>query len=335
MKKLVPLVAVALVATIGPFAAAPAYANHTPSTLSNPQGAPLEGSPVLEIGNWDFIANFPAGVAEENPLGVDVEFFSRTVDGDDHHFAIMSSVTLGFSIFDVTDPESPVRISDYGAHVCGPEAQVQQLMEVLAAGQDFNATSSALGAVHGWEGDVQITPDANIAILATDAAGRCHDPGWGGLELVDVSDPANPSLLGLVRLQGESHNSTIDLDRPWLVYNSNSDTSANNMIDIVDFKSCLGLDPAECLPKVTRFQFKEIWTVGTETPAPSACHDLTFALHKLWGACVNTTLVIDPRDVYKNGALTGTDLTAAEQVGEENACEIVDPSLEALVPVKV
>jgi hypothetical protein len=330
MKKLALLIATAVI-----FSAAPAYANHAVGILSDPVGAPLDGAPVLEKGNWTFISNFPAGTGEEKPLGVDVEKYSRTVDGQKHNYVIMSSTTLGFSIFDVTDPDAPIRVSDYGAAVCGPEAQVQQLIDILAGGQDFNATSTALGAVHGWEGDVQITPDGKIAIIATDAAGRCHDPGWGGMEIVDISDPASPSLLGLVRLQGESHNSTIDPERPWLDYNSNSDTSGNNFIDIVDFKSCLTLDPAKCLPVVSRFQFQKEWTVGSETPAVSACHDLVYARHRLYGACINTTMVLDPTNVYKNGELSGDHLTDPQDVGQDNACTLTDPAVEAMVPVKV
>jgi hypothetical protein len=329
-KLIVSVAAAALVAS-----AAPAFADHATGHLSSPVGEPLEGPPVVEHGNWEFIANFPAGAGAENPIGVDVEIFKRRIDGDVHKFAIMSSVTMGFSIFDITKPGSPERVSDYGAALCGPEAQAQQLIDVLVGGQDFSEGSTALGAAHGWEDDVQITPDGKIAILASDAAGRCHDPGWGGLELVDVSDPTSPSLLGLVRLQGESHNSTIDLDRPWLVYNSNSDTSGNDFVDIVDFSSCLRLDPQKCFPEVNRFQFKTGWTVGSKTPAPSACHDITYMLHKLWGACVNSTMVFDPSGLWRHGELTGADLTNRKVVGKKNACEKIDPSVEAMVELKV
>lgn len=313
----------------------PSLGNHAAGTLSNPVGAPLDGPPVIQKGNWAFIANFPAGPGQERPLGVDVEMFTRTVDDELRRYLIASSMTIGFSIFDVTDPASPARVSDYGAAVCGPEAQVEQAIAVLANGHDFNETSSALGLVHGWEGDIQITPDGKIAIIATDAAGRCHDPVWGGLEFVDMTDLADPQLLGLIRLQGESHNVTIDKDRPWLAYNSNSDTSSNNMIDIVDFKSCLALDPAKCLPEVSRFQFEDLWTSGTAPSPPSACHDLVFARHKLWGACVNTTIALDPAGVYKNGRLTGTHITDPEEVGDADACSLAEPATEAMATLQV
>jgi hypothetical protein len=313
----------------------PAYANHAVGQLSNPVAQPLEGPPTIQKGPWTFLANFPAGVGEEKPLGVDVEMFTRQQPDGLHRYVITSTTTMGFSIFDVTDPELPVRVSDYGAAVCGADSQAQQMMDVLANGHDFDENSTAFGTVHGWEDDVQITPDGKIAVLGTDAAGRCHDPVWGGMEFVDLSDLTAPSLLGLVRLQGESHNTTIDQDRPWLIYNSNSDTSGNNMTDIVDFSSCLDLDPAKCLPEVARYQMKDADTSGTDTPAPSACHDITFARHKLWGACINTTLAWDPSGVWKNGKLTGTHMTDPAQVGEENACTLADPAVDAMVTLKV
>jgi hypothetical protein len=310
---------------------APAWADHATGVLSNPVPAPLEGEPVVSVGNWSFLGNFPAGVGNERPLGVDVEPYSRTIDGAKHNFLIASSTTMGFSIFDVTDPSSPTRLSDYGAAVCGPEAQVQQMIDALANGKDFANSGAALGVTHGWENDVQVTPDGKIAILGTDAPGRCHDPASGGMELVNISDPAHPTLLGLVRLTAESHNTTLDLDRPWIIYNSNSDTAANHFVDVVDMKSCLPLDPAKCAPNVARFQFKDSWTAGTESPTPSACHDFTFMLHKLWGACINTTLEFDPSTIWKNGHLNGTDLTDPAQVGEDNACTVEAASPEAVI----
>lgn len=315
--------------------AVPAAANHAQGRLSSPLGTPLTAPPLVQDGNWQFIANFPAGPGVEPPLGVDVEPFTRNLPDGAHRFVITSSMTIGFSIFDVTNPDAPIRVSDYGAAACGPEAQAQQLIGVLQDGNDFGASATALGAVHGWEDDVQVTPDGKIAILASDAAGRCHDPAAGGFELVDISDPNNPKLLGLLRLRGNSHNSTIDLARPWLAYNSNSDTGSNNFIDVVDFSSCLALNPATCLPHVSRLQFQDSWTTGANTPTPSACHDLTYAGGKLWGACINDTLVLDPSGAWRNGRLTGTDLTDPKQVGAANACTRAAPSLEALSPVTV
>ena len=311
-----------------------ARANHATGVLSSPVGNPVTGTTLVD-GNWSFLANYPAGPAAEQPIGVDVEPFSRQQLDGLHRYLIASSMTTGFSIFDVTTPQSPIRLGDYGSAVCGPEAQVQQLIDALARGGDFDAGSTALGAVHGWENDIQVTPDGKIAVIATDAAGRCHDPANGGMEIVDISNPRAPSLLGLVRLPGESHNTTIDRDRPWIVYNSNSDSGGNNFIDVVDMSSCVALDPSRCRPSVGRFQFKDEWTTGTQTPDPSACHDLDWTSGKLYGGCINSSLVFDISHVWSKGRLTGTDLTNPALVGADKACTLQDPSPEAVVDVKV
>lgn len=325
--------AVLLAGALGALLPAGALANHAVGQLSSPTGDPATGETLVD-GDWSFTANFPAGPAAEQPIGVDVERFTRRQADGVHHYLIASSMTIGFSIFDVTNPDAPVRVADYGAAVCGVEAQVQQVIDIIAHGGDFDEGSTALGAVHGWEDDIQVTPDGRIAVLASDAAGRCHDPASGGMEIVDISNPAQPSLLGLVRLQGESHNTTIDRKRPWIVYNSNSDSDGNNFIEAVDISSCRKLNPSRCLPSVSRLQFRDRWTVGTQSEAPSACHDLEYSRNRLYGACLNTTIVFDVSKVWRHGHLTGTDLTDPGQVGDA-ACSREAPSPEAMVNLRV
>ena len=328
------IVVAAVMAVLAVALAPAAQANHATGTLSSPIGNPATGV-TLQDGNWSFIANYPSGPAVEQPIGVDVERFARQRKDGIHRYLIASSMTIGLSIFDVTRPGSPVRVADYGSAACGPEANVQDLIDVLMGGHDFDPGGSALGAVHGWEDDVQVTPNGKVAVIATDAPGRCHDPAGGGMEIVDISNPSQPSLLGLVRLKGESHNTTIDRDRPWIVYDSNSDTGTNNFIDVVDMKSCLALRPSKCRPSVARLQFRKDWTTGTMTKDPSACHDLDYRRGKLYGACINSSMIFDVSNVWRNGHLTGTDLTDASQVGKANACSLADPSPEAMVALKV
>lgn len=326
--------AVGIAAALALWLAPAASANHATGQLSSPIGNPVTGT-TLEDGNWTFIANYPAGPVAEDPIGVDVERFTQRRPDGLHRYLIASSMTVGFSIFDVTRPGSPVRVADYGAAACGPETNVQDLIDVLQGGHDFDPGGSALGTTHGWEDDIQVTPSGRIAILATDAPGRCHDPASGGMEIVNISNPASPKLLGLVRLTGESHNATIDRDRPWIVYNSNSDTAANNFIDVVDISSCLKLRPGKCRPSVARRQFRKQLTTGTMTKDPSACHDLDYRNKRLYGGCVNSSVIFGASHVWRNGHLTGTDLTDPRQVGAANACKLADPSPEAGVSLKV
>ena len=79
--------------------------------------------------------------------------------------------------------------------------------------------------------------DAQIIVDATDAKGRCHDHGAsaasaararqrqaGGLEIIDVTDPANPVEIGLTSHIGESHTVNIDPKRPHIAYSVTSDS---------------------------------------------------------------------------------------------------------------
>ncbi len=103
--------------------------------------------------------------------------------------------------------------------------------------------SAALGLQH----DIEATPkgnvilneanpfadtrDAQLLIDATDAPGRCHDQGaggladvpQGGLELIDITDITAPVELALISHIGEAHTVNVDPKRPHIVYSVTSD----------------------------------------------------------------------------------------------------------------
>ena len=75
--------------------------------------------------------------------------------------------------------------------------------------------------------------EAQLLVDATDAAGRCHDQGAGGLaaaprgglEIIDVSDdPSKPKEIGLTSHIGESHTVNIDPKRPHIAFSITSDS---------------------------------------------------------------------------------------------------------------
>ncbi|HYN36559.1 MAG TPA: hypothetical protein VEV82_06235, partial [Actinomycetota bacterium] len=236
------LLAVALVLT----AVSPASADHAVGTLSSPVGEPLDGAPVIEEGNWDFIANFPAGPGAEKPIGVDVEMFKRKIDGKVHKYAITSSMTIGFTIFDVTNPETPVRITDYGTAACGPEAQVQQIIDFLANGQDFQ--DSPLGTVHGWEDDVPVAPSAEamVDLSVVDCSGWTLDK-WKEEDLKS----ARIKLLTLMRHPGINLNED-SRGRKGIQISHKSDPVANGKLVAINDERGGGLNappgpqPAHC-----------------------------------------------------------------------------------------
>ncbi|MGH2686133.1 MAG: hypothetical protein ACRDJP_11765, partial [Actinomycetota bacterium] len=215
---------VASVVTMGP-----AVAHHSESEepLSPTEGGPWTGLSSGE-GAWTFIRNFPA-----NP-GSDLELFRR------NGMVFSSSGTLGqgsaghvgqrfLQLVDAEGNVAPEWVADHGSAAC--------------------PASNPTGTT-GLQHDVQITPaaDPQLAIDATDATGRCHDPDGGGLELIDISgigrdDGAPVQEVHLTRHDGTSHNVTVDAMRPWLVYNSNTD-GGRPWIDVLDIRTCLDQEPA-------------------------------------------------------------------------------------------
>lgn len=294
-----------------------AHADHVPSEPVPSAGLAL-AVPALEAGDIRAITNVPAAQAPAAPLG-ETDPFTR----GGRTYTITSSMWYGLQVLDVTNPLSPQIVGTYSsATTCASLAQTP------ASG---GALIDPLGAQGGWENDLAFTPDGRIAIIGQDADGRCHDPASGGIELVDVSDVANPRLLHLVRNVGEAHSITIDPERPWLAYISTSDS--NDLIDIVDFRSCLGgvAGIEQCRPAIARAAFDERFYPSIANPATEeddddlfadGCHDIRFEGDRAFCAAVfDGSLMFDTSQVVgPDGELTGTHLTAGE-----HAC----PTLEA------
>jgi hypothetical protein len=161
--------------------------------------------------------------------------------------------------------------------------------------------------------------DTEVLVDATDANGRCHDQGTlglldttqGGLEIIDVTQPANPVEIGLVSHIGESHTVNVDPKRPHIAYSVTSDAvsvdpetgeRANEDPDggeelrldgfeVVDMSSCMyfprriqALPHAaeieakrdRCRPEVFRYRYPsaDIALGHTQQDEIYACHEL-------------------------------------------------------------
>jgi hypothetical protein len=207
-----------------------------------------------------------------------------------------------------------------------------------------HCTTSNPSGTTGLQHDSQIAAIGKVRLLTdtTDATGRCHDPGGGGIEIVDVTGLANPSFLPrevhLVRLAGFSHTHTVDTQRPWIVYNSSSDFSGGNWIDVLDIRSCFGSHNwsltkrrTACRPLVYRIAFQPEWTqqrdqnTGQLEPGSAACHDITFANGRLYCAAVNATLIIDVSGlVGAGGTIQGTPFPCPVINGTGTGARVTD-----------
>lgn len=327
MKKIVATVGTALVAgalVVG--AGLPASADHTNprEPLSDTTNPPAEGLPMGE-GVWTHIKSFPP-----NP-GTDLEFFQKGP------ITFSSSGTLGqananhvgqriLRLVNRKGKVNPKWVADHGSANC-PTANPQ--------------------GTTGLQHDVQLTPKKRPRLIVdtTDAAGRCHDPGGGGLELIDIKGlrrtKFKPREIHLTRHDGTSHNSTVDATRPWIIYNSTSDT-LRPWIDVVDIRTCLAHRGASlekrrqtCRPKVYRMPFDPRWTTQTnydpndgevgelENPQDStgggtACHDITAKPGRLYCAAINGTAIFN---------VTNLTTRSGKVRGDPLPCKVIDGTL--------
>lgn len=199
---------------------APAFAPTTPPSptfLSGGDGA-----------SWELVATIPTG----NPH-TDLDFFTQ---GEETYASV-------------------------GTLAVGPNAGGQTIVQ-LTEGGEINPSfvsshpsascisnpAAALGLQHDVEaspkGDALLntrnpfvdTSDTQLIIDATDAEGRCHDQGdgglvgapQGGLEIVDVTDIDNPVEIGLTSHIGEAHTVNVDPKRPHIAYAVTSDSVTIN-----------------------------------------------------------------------------------------------------------
>ena len=311
--------------------APPASADHT-----NPRTplAPTEGTTATGIvrggGTWKHIANFPGGAS--NALtggGTDLEFFNvgkqvygafGTLGQDD-----VGSVGQRFIQLTQKGQVAPRWVADHGSGHC---------------------TTSNPSGTTGLQHDTQIARKGQITLLTdtTDATGRCHDPNGGGIEIVDVSKIGirrfQPREVHLVRFAGFSHTHTVDGRFPWIVYNSSSDFSGRNWIDVMDMNSCFGSSTwtlaqrrAGCRPTVARIPFQDTWTQQRDQntnqlePGSAACHDITYQAGRLYCAGVNASLIIDVSGLLDSaGKIKGTSFTCPVIDGTRTGAKVTDCS---------
>ncbi|MPZ62529.1 MAG: hypothetical protein GEU93_14810 [Propionibacteriales bacterium] len=291
-------------------AIAPAYADHSGHQISSPVPNPLSTFAQAE-GDWTFLANFTLGPGVAQPLGVDVVPFDR----HGRNYVLISSITLGFRVFDVTDPDAPTWVSDFGSSVgCSTsiaESQLDEPLDVLAAasGWENDAVVNQLDA-DGVIGEGTVLGDGTITAIGTDAGGRCHDGEHGGMELVDLSEPDEPELMWLTRQTGENHNTTYD---PWNNVLLTSTSDQNAFIDILDLDSCRTVaqgGDGSCRIVETRYQFPAGLTTAEGDDTDFGCHDITVVEGRWLCAAVTGTVVLDSSTLRnaRTGALTGSRL---------------------------
>lgn len=305
--------------------------NRLASTEAGPSGSPM----VHGVGTWQFIRNFRA-----NP-GTDLEFF--TIRG----ITYMSSGTLGQANAEHVG-QRIIQLLDKSGNV-----DVQWVADHGSANCRTENPSGTTGLQH--DAQVLRVPKRKPVYISdtTDATGRCHDPGGGGIEIFDVTGLRKPDFkpreIGLIRFSGFSHNSTVDQLRPWIIYNSSSDFAGRPWIEVVNARSCmerrrltLEEQRERCRPEVYRIPFQPEWSQQRNASTgqlhaatgSAACHDITSEGTRLYCATPNATLIFDVADLVKplkNGQLVSPKkkkkLRLGAVRGDTLDCKIINGTL--------
>ncbi|HEX8054802.1 MAG TPA: hypothetical protein VF517_17575 [Thermoleophilaceae bacterium] len=325
---------------------APSFVPQAPGSLTAQQGG--------AGAKWEFLSSFATG----NPH-TDLDFFRR---GDKTYVSVG---TLGI----------------------GPNGGGQSIFQVMDKGQIAQQyvgsapTASCVSdpsAATGLQHDVEATPkggtilntawndadqrDAQLLVDATDASGRCHDQGaagitdapQGGLEIIDITDPAHPVTIGLTSHIGESHTVNIDPRRPHIAYSVTSDnvgvdaqgkrgneSSAEKYdldgFEVVDLSSCMNFPAsatveqkrATCRPQVWRYRYPSIamaqgHTNKTGSNGVFGCHELeVYPDDRLACASGNASILFDLKDTFDDNG-TPTNYTDDKVRGNPLPCRVRD-----------
>ena len=325
------LVAGLVIALLVPSGAALADHTNPRTRLASTEAAP-SGNPLVNgAGTWRHIRNFRA-----NP-GTDLEFW------ENRGVTYMSSGTLGQANNEHVGQRITQLINKNG------EVDVQWVADHGSS----NCPTANPGGTTGLQHDVQVlrVPARKPVYIvdSTDATGRCHDPGGGGLEIVDVTGLRKPEFqpreIHLIRFAGTSHNNTVDQLRPWIIYNSSSDFAGRPWIEVVNMRSCmerrrltLEEQRERCRPEVYRIPFQPDWSRQRNSAngqlhpgSEAACHDITSEGNRLYCAGLNATIIFDVSDLLKplkGGRLVSPKkkkkLRLAGVRGDRLDCKVID-----------
>ncbi|MBA2638857.1 MAG: hypothetical protein H0U77_02425 [Nocardioidaceae bacterium] len=313
-------------------AAAPVAADHTdPRTPLAPTEGPIVEGIERGDGTWRHVANIP-GLASEalSGGGTDLEFFkpqrSQDIFGAFGTLGQDEGGSVGQRIIRLTAKGrvAPRWVADHGSAHCEP----------------------AGASITSLQHDPQVSILNRVRLLTdtTDAVGRCHDTGGGGIEIVNVSKMANrsfkPREAHLIRFAGTSHTNTADLQHPGIVYNSAADFSGRNWVDVMDMRSCFGTVDwtdakrrAECRPLVYRINLEPSWTkqrdqnTGQLEDGSATCHDITYQRGRLYCAALNATLILDTSDLFQaDGDVRGTPFPCPVVAGTRTTAKVTDCS---------
>ena len=298
MNRVWTALAVAAAASMGINGAAEGNEMDHPAPTFAPAGPPSSNlNAGGEDADWELVETIPTG----NPH-TDIDFFSSGGET----YASVGTLAAGPN----AGGQTIVKLTDKGTvkptYVTGhPSAScLTTTSSVTGLQHDAEATPKG-GQLLNTKNPAAAPGDAQLIVDSSDAGGRCHDQGVlgqqaprGGLELIDVTDPAQPKEIGLTVHVGEAHTVNIDPKRPHIAIVSSSDSldvgadgkranetsgTAMDGIEVVDMSSCMNFPAGTtvqqkrdaCNPQVYRYRFPQVEMANSHAypKRVGACHE--------------------------------------------------------------
>jgi hypothetical protein len=340
--------------------AAAAYGAH-PATFDHPvptfaQPAPL--SSAVNAGGtnaeWELVTTIPTG----NPHS-DLDFFTRGGE------TFLSAGTLangpnagGQTIVQLTQDGAvdPTYVTGHPSASC-----LSGSTSVTGLQHDVEAAPKGT-ALPQQSNPFVVTRDTELLVDATDAGGRCHDQGNfgfgqlgtvpnGGLEYIDVTDPANPKEIALTTHIGNAHTVNVDPKRPHIAFDVTQDgvtvgedgkraneTSGNALdgFEVIDMSSCMNFPPGttietkrqRCRPEVYRYRYPEARMAASHTypDALQSCHELEiYPDDRIACASITSTILFDVSGAFDDRG-TPNDYSDDRPRGTPLPCRVRESS---------
>ncbi len=320
-------------------------------TVGPPPVGVQSGGPGAE---WELIETIATG----NPH-TDLDFFTQGGDV----YASVGTLAIGANaggqtIVQLTQGGTvdPRLVSSHPSAGCLSDPSA-----ALALQHDAEAAPKG-EAILNTDNPFAVRSDAQVLLDTSDGPGRCHDQGvlglvdapQGGLEIVDITDVANPVEIGLTSHIGEAHTVNVDPKRPHIAYAVTSDTvgfdpetgersnETSDVLDldgfeVVDFSSCLGFPPgtsveqkrAACEPEVYRYRYPTAQmalghTVQEGSSAIFGCHELeVYPDDRLICGSGNALIALDMSGAFDDMG-TPTDFSDDRPRGTPLPCAVRD-----------
>ena len=351
MRRLVPALVASMVAVAA--AAIDARADHPVPSFAPADPLSSEINAGGPEADWELIATIPTG----NPQ-TDLDFFKA--DGED--YVSVGTLAAGLN----AGGQTIIQLTQEGEvdprYVTGhPSAACPGLATGITGLQHDPEATPKGGTLLGAPNPFQAPGEAQLVVDATDAEGRCHDQGdlalpgapLGGLEIIDITDPAAPVEIGLTSHVGEAHTVNIDPKRPHIAIVSSSDgvtiddgkreneNSGNALdgIEVVDMSTCMNFPEGtpvqekrdRCRPEVYRYRWPQA-TMATASSFPNelaGCHEVEiYPDDKLTCASITATLLFDLSGAFDDRG-TPNDFTDDKPRGTPLPCKLRDSSTTA------